>query len=95
MTETVYLDHNATTPVDPRVLEAMPPWLRTGFGNPSSNHLYGKEAKAAVEAARAWAPRTCPTPSPWGRRRGWHERNWKRIPPAWPSPSPMAMANAT
>ena len=45
MTETVYLDYNATTPVDPRVLEAMLPWLREGFGNPSSEHPLGRAAK--------------------------------------------------
>ena len=53
MTEPIYLDYNATTPVDPRVAEAMLPWLRGGFGNPSSDHVYGQRAKAAVEAARA------------------------------------------
>jgi cysteine desulfurase len=49
----VYLDHNATTPVDPRVLEAMLPFLRDDFGNPSSLHWYGQRARAAVEEARA------------------------------------------
>lgn len=53
MTEPIYLDYNATTPVDPLVLEAMLPWLREGFGNPSSEHVYGRRAKAAVDAARA------------------------------------------
>jgi cysteine desulfurase len=49
----IYLDHNATTPVDPRVLAAMLPCLRDKFGNASSkNHPYGWEAKEAVEAAR-------------------------------------------
>ncbi len=52
MTPPLYLDYNATTPVDPRVLEAMLPWLREGFGNPSSDHVYGRRAKAAVENAR-------------------------------------------
>ncbi len=47
-----YFDHNATTPLDPRVLEAMLPWLTTHHGNPSSSHLYGREASAAVEQAR-------------------------------------------
>ncbi|MDP2833982.1 MAG: cysteine desulfurase family protein [Pseudomonadota bacterium] len=52
MSAPIYLDYNATTPVDPRVLEAMLPWLRDGFGNPSSDHVYGRRAKAAVENAR-------------------------------------------
>lgn len=47
-----YLDHNATTPVHPRVLEAMLPWLSTRFGNPSSRHDYGRAARAAVDEAR-------------------------------------------
>lgn len=49
----LYLDHNATTPVLPEVLDAMLPWLRGGFGNPSSDHGYGRRARAAVEEARA------------------------------------------
>ena len=49
----VYLDHNATTPLDPRVLEAMLPYLRETFGNPSSLHWFGQRARAAVEDARA------------------------------------------
>ena len=49
----IYLDYNATTPVDPLAAQALEPWLRECFGNPSSAHLYGKEAKAAVETARA------------------------------------------
>jgi cysteine desulfurase len=48
----VYLDHNATTPLDPRVLEAMLPCLRESFGNPSSLHWFGQRARAAVEDAR-------------------------------------------
>jgi cysteine desulfurase len=49
----VYLDHNATTPVLPRVVEAMLPYLREHFGNPSSNHPLGLRARQAVEDARA------------------------------------------
>ena len=48
----VYLDYNATTPVDPEVAEAMLPYLTQRFGNPSSGHPYGAEARAAVETAR-------------------------------------------
>ena len=48
----IYLDHNATTPLDPRVLEAMLPALRDGFGNPSSLHWFGQQARAAVDMAR-------------------------------------------
>lgn len=48
----VYLDYNASTPVDPRVLEAMLPFLREHFGNPSCGHAYGHRAKEAVEFAR-------------------------------------------
>ncbi len=52
MSEPVYLDYNATTPIDPQVLDAMLPYLREHFGNPSSSHAYGQKAKAAVEQAR-------------------------------------------
>lgn len=47
-----YLDHNATTPLDERVLEAMLPYLRERFGNPSSRHEYGRRTRDAVERAR-------------------------------------------
>jgi cysteine desulfurase len=50
--EPVYLDHNATTPVDPRVAEAMQPYLREHFGNPSSPHAFGRRTRRAVEDAR-------------------------------------------
>ena len=49
----VYLDHNATTPVDPRVLDAMLPFLAGVFGNPSSAHSLGREARVALEQARS------------------------------------------
>jgi cysteine desulfurase len=49
----VYFDHNATTPVDPAVAEAMVAVLRDEFGNPSSVHHYGQRAKAALDEARA------------------------------------------
>jgi len=48
----IYLDHHATTPLDPRVLEAMLPYLTECFGNPASAHAYGREAAAAVALAR-------------------------------------------
>ena len=48
----IYLDHNATTPLDQRVLEAMQPYLTGPYGNPSSVHRYGRAARDAVEAAR-------------------------------------------
>jgi cysteine desulfurase len=48
----VYLDNSATTPVDPRVVEAMLPYLSEKFGNPSSVHFYGQEARAALDRAR-------------------------------------------
>ena len=48
----VYLDNSATTPVDHRVLEAMLPFLTEKFGNASSVHFFGQEARAAVDRAR-------------------------------------------
>ncbi len=49
----IYMDYGATTPVDPRVVDAMIPWLRDHFGNPASrSHAWGWEAEAAVEKAR-------------------------------------------
>ena len=49
----IYMDYAATTPVDPRVADAMIPWLREHFGNPASrSHAWGWEAEAAVEKAR-------------------------------------------
>jgi cysteine desulfurase len=49
----VYLDHNATTPLLPEVVDAMLPYLREHFGNPSSAHAYGRRAREGVDRARA------------------------------------------
>ena len=48
----VYLDYAATTPLDPRALDAMLPFFSETFGNPSSNHLFGQQAEAAIETSR-------------------------------------------
>lgn len=48
----IYLDYNATTPVDPQVVEELLPCLNEGFGNPSSSHPYGQRAKQVVDHAR-------------------------------------------
>lgn len=53
----VYLDHNATTPLHPEVLGAMTPYLTDRFGNPSSLHAWGQEARQALERARATVAR--------------------------------------
>ena len=53
MNDLIYLDYNATTPIDPEVAEVMKPFLNVYFGNPSSSHKFGMEAKMAVEKARA------------------------------------------
>ncbi len=53
MNSRIYFDHSATTPLDPRVLEAMLPFLGGGFGNPSSLHREGRAARQAVDTARA------------------------------------------
>lgn len=53
----IYLDYNATTPLDPAVAEVMEPFLRSQFGNPSSAHEYGASARVAVEHARAQVAR--------------------------------------
>ena len=52
MFQPVYLDHNATTPLDPAVLAAMLPWLESQFGNASSRHEYGRAARRAIDEAR-------------------------------------------
>ena len=79
----IYLDHNATTPVDAHVLEAMLPFLRGEFGNPSSAYALGRRAHEAIERARAEvaqligaAPRRSSSPAA------------PRSPPTWPSADP-------
>lgn len=52
MERKVYLDHNATTPVHPKVLEAMLPFYKEGFGNASSIHSFGREVKVALDESR-------------------------------------------
>ncbi|MES2181701.1 MAG: cysteine desulfurase family protein [Pseudomonadota bacterium] len=56
---TVYFDHNATTALDSRVLDAMLPWMRVQSGNPTSRHVYGRSARDAVEHARAQVAEAC------------------------------------
>ena len=54
----IYLDNQASTPLDPRVLEAMLPYFTEHFGNPhSESHIYGENAMAAIEAARGQVAR--------------------------------------
>ena len=48
----IYFDHNATTPIDERVLEAMLPYLQTFYGNPSSLYRIGRIARSAIDTAR-------------------------------------------
>ncbi|MBI4953432.1 MAG: cysteine desulfurase [Myxococcales bacterium] len=52
LSDPIYLDHNATTPLLPEVVDAMLPYLREHFGNPSSGHVYGTRARSAVAHAR-------------------------------------------
>ncbi len=55
MSDPVYLDYNATTPVAPEVAEAMLPFLHAQFGNPSSSHVWGSRLQAAVcDARQQW-----------------------------------------
>lgn len=57
MTHPIYLDHNATTPVAPEVVQAILPFLHESFGNPSSAHAYGQEAAKALAHARGQVAR--------------------------------------
>src|SRR5882724_10754886 len=52
-TERIYLDYNASTPIDPAVAAAMTPFLSESYGNPSSGHWAAAPAKAAIEGARS------------------------------------------
>lgn len=52
MPKRIYLDYAATTPIDPRVLRAMSPFLKENFGNPSSVHYFGQKAQAAIDETR-------------------------------------------
>jgi cysteine desulfurase len=52
MNEPIYLDYNATTPIDPEVVFEMMPFILTHFGNPSSNYVFGRHNKTAIEKAR-------------------------------------------
>lgn len=52
MFQPAYLDHNATTPLDPAVLAGMLPWLESQYGNASSRHEYGRRARQAIDEAR-------------------------------------------
>ncbi len=55
----IYFDHNATTALDNRVLEAMLPWMTNQAGNPTSRHVFGRSARDAVEHARAQVAEGC------------------------------------
>ena len=55
----IYLDHNATTPLHPRAFEAMVPYLRERWGNPSSPYRFGSEAGAAACGAGCGVARAC------------------------------------
>ena len=52
----IYLDHNATTPILPEVLEAMMPYLTTEWGNPSSSYGFESNLKAVIENGWVWEP---------------------------------------
>lgn len=55
----IYFDHNATTALDNRVLDAMLPWLSNQTGNPTSRHIFGRSARDAIEQARAQVAEAC------------------------------------
>ena len=51
-TERIYMDHSGTTPIDPKVLEAMMPFLTKNYANPSSIYAEGREVRIAIDGAR-------------------------------------------
>ena len=53
MRRSIYLDHSASTPCDPRVVEAMTPYFSEVYGNSSSAHSFGRQAESAIERARS------------------------------------------
>jgi cysteine desulfurase len=55
----IYFDHNATTALDNRILDAMLPWLSNQTGNPTSRHIFGRSARDAIEHARAQVAEAC------------------------------------
>ncbi len=55
----IYFDHNATTTLDKRVLDAMLPWMTNQAGNPTSRHIFGRSARDAIEHARAQVAEAC------------------------------------
>lgn len=55
----IYFDHNATTNLDPAVLQAMLPWLENQSGNPTSRHYFGRKAREAIEEARRQVAQAC------------------------------------
>lgn len=55
----IYLDHNATTALDSRVLDVMLPWMRAQSGNPTSRHIFGRSARDAIEHARTQVAEAC------------------------------------
>ena len=80
----IYLDNNATTPVLPEVLEAMLPYLKEHFGNPSSGHPYGRapggrwsrparrwRACSAPRRKRSFSPPAAPSPTTWPSAARW------------------------
>ena len=59
----IYLDYNATTPVDPKVVETINVYLTSNFGNPSSSHFYGQQAREGISWQTALY--TCLSESDW------------------------------
>ena len=73
MNRPIYLDHQATTPIDPAVLDAMMPYLTEWYGNPSSVHFYGQEARSYAIVVLAATTTTLPLddePAMWSARCG-------------------------